>query len=48
MGPSWEWESPKGTIGLPYLASDGLIFRDFFGEAQTFKRAKGRSLVQSC
>ena len=37
----------KGIMGLPYMASNGLIFKDFFGKAQTFKRAKGRSLVQS-
>ena len=37
--------SPKGTMGLPYTALNGLIFRGFFGKAQTFKRAKGRSLV---
>ena len=39
--------SPKGTMGLPYTASNRLIFRVFFGKAQTFKRAKGRGLVQS-
>ena len=39
--------SPKETMGLPYMASNGRIFRDFFGMARTFKRAKGKSLVQS-
>ena len=43
--------SPKGTMGLPYMASNGLMFKGFvflfFSKAQTFKRAKGRSLVQS-
>ena len=43
----WDGERPKGTMGLPYMASNGLIFKDFFGKAQTFKKAKGRSLVQS-
>ena len=38
---------PKGIMGLPYMASNRLIFKGFFGKAQTFKRAKGRSLVQS-
>ena len=28
-------------MGLPYMASNGLIFKDFFGKAQTFKKAKG-------
>ena len=37
--------SPKGIMGLRYMASNGLIFRDFFGKARTFKKAKGRSLV---
>ena len=41
MGPSWEWGSPKAIMGLPYMASNGLIFKDFFGKAQTFKKAKG-------
>ena len=43
----WDGERPKGTMGLPYMASNGLIFKDFFGKAWTFKKAKGRSLVQS-
>ena len=51
LGLSWEWERPKGTMGLPYMASNGLMFKGFvflfFSKAQTFKRAKGRSLVQS-
>ena len=39
---------PKGIIDLPYMALNGLIFKGFFfGKAQTFKRAKGKSLVQS-
>ena len=40
-------ERPTGTMDLPYMASNGLIFKDFFGKAWTFKRAKGRNLVQS-
>ena len=47
LGPSWEGGRPKGIMGLPYMASNRLIFKGFFGKAQTFKRAKGRSLVQS-
>ena len=46
-GTVLEGEGPKGTIGLPYMASNGLIFIGFFGKARTFKRAKGRNLVQS-
>ena len=38
---------PKGTMGLPYMALNGLIFKGVFGKARTFKRAKGRGLVQS-
>jgi len=40
----------KGIMGLPYMASNGLILKGcflFFCKAQTFKRAKRRSLVQS-
>ena len=37
----------KGIMGLPYMASNGLMFKGFFGKARTFKRAEGRSLVQS-
>ena len=40
-------ERPTGTMDLPYMASNGLIFRGFLGKAQTFKRSKGRSLIQS-
>ena len=47
MKLSWDGERSKGTMGLPYMASNGLIFKDFFGKAWTFKRAKGRNLVQS-
>ena len=37
---------PKGIMGLPYMALNGLIFKGIFGKARTVKRAKG-SLVQS-
>ena len=47
LGLSWEGGRPKGIMGLPYMTSNGLIFRGFFRKAWTFKRAKGRSLVQS-
>ena len=45
------WDHPgrgedQGIMGLPYIASNRLIFKGFFGKAWTFKRAKG-SLVQS-
>ena len=36
----------KGVRGLLYMASNGLIFKDFFCKARTIKRAKGRSFVQ--
>ena len=38
---------PKGIIDLPYMASNGLILKGFVGKARTFKRAKGKSLLQS-
>lgn len=50
LGPSWERGRPKGTMGLPYMASNGLLLRFFvvvfffcffFGKARTFKRVKG-------
>ena len=47
LEPSWEGERPEGTMDLPYMASNGLIFKGFVGKAQTFKRAKGKSLIQS-
>ena len=52
LGLSWEGGRPKGTMDLSYMASKRLIFKVFFfffffGKAQTFKRAKGRSLVQA-
>ena len=49
-GLSWEWGRPKGIMGLSYMALNGLIFKIFFfffGKVWNFKRAKGRSLVQS-
>ena len=47
MGLSWDGERPKAVTGLPYMASNGLIFKGFFGKAWAFKRAKGRNLVWS-
>ena len=39
-------ERPKGIMGLPSTASNGLIFKGSFAKAWAFKRAKG-SIVQS-
>ena len=33
--------NPKGTMGLPYMASNGLIFKGFFGKARTLRGLKG-------
>ena len=47
------WDRPgrgdnlKVLMGLPYMALNGLIFKGVLGKARTFKRAKGRGLVQS-
>ena len=33
----------KGIMGLPYMASNGLILKCIFGKARTLKSAKGQS-----